>query len=426
MQMTRRGLLAASAAGMVLAACSRQSGGDLSTILDQLSTDYLREAPEYATSLGVDEARAGGPFRDRLSDASREGQRRVLQISENALATLQRLDRAALPAPDAVTYDVVVTALENNIAASRFEFGGGAQTPYVVTQLTGSYTGIPDFLASQHQVASREDADAYLSRLAAYARVLDQESARIPEEAGMGVIPPSFCISRRDAAGKEVGAIGQLRDFAAIAPGQNVLVTSFAQKLAQAEAIAESDRTDLTQRAERIVRDEVLPAYQRQIDALNGILPQATADAGAWKLPNGAELYATALRAYTTTSMQPDEMHQMGLDLIEQFTAEMDTILRSQGMTRGSVAERVQALSRRPDQIYPSTDAGRARLLADLNAQVEAGSVRRAGAGRTRDQAGAGLHRGWRTGRVLPGGRARWLAPRGLLHQPARSGQRMA
>ncbi len=372
MHMTRRAMLGASAAGLVLAACSRPATGDLNTILDQLSTDILREIPEFSTSLGVDETRAGGPFKDRLSDASREGQQRLRQIAENALASLQRIDRATLSAQDAVTHDVVVTALENNIASARFEFGGGAQAPYIVSQLSGNYTGIPDFLVSQHQVASREDADAYLSRLSAYARVLDQESVRIAEEAGMGVIPPNFCILRRDAEGKEVGAVGQLREFAAIAPAQNVLVNSFVQKLAQVEAIAEADRTTLAQRAETILRDEVLPAYQRQIEALNALMPRATADAGAWKLPNGAELYATALRAYTTTSMAPDEIHQMGLDLIEQFTGEMDTILRGQGMTRGSVAERVRALSARPDQIYRSDDAGRARLLADLNAQVEA------------------------------------------------------
>jgi uncharacterized protein (DUF885 family) len=48
----------------------------------------------------------------------------------------------------------------------------------------------------------------------------------------------------------------------------------------------------------------------------------------------------------------------------------MDAILRRQGMTRGSVAQRVQALSRRRDQLYPNTDAGRAQILADLNEQT--------------------------------------------------------
>jgi uncharacterized protein (DUF885 family) len=48
----------------------------------------------------------------------------------------------------------------------------------------------------------------------------------------------------------------------------------------------------------------------------------------------------------------------------------MDQILRGQGLTRGSVAERVQAISRRPDQLYPNTDAGREQILADLNTQT--------------------------------------------------------
>jgi uncharacterized protein (DUF885 family) len=148
-----------------------------------------------------------------------------------------------------------------------------------------------------------------------------------------------------------------------------VLVSAFQQRLAGVADISDADKATLVSQAESIVRDTVLPAYQRQIDAITQIRPQATSDAGVWKLPEGEALYAQALKAYTTTSMAPDEIHQMGLDLIAQLTSEMDTILRAQGMTRGSVAERIQALGRRPDQIYPSTDAGRTELLAALNAQ---------------------------------------------------------
>jgi uncharacterized protein (DUF885 family) len=377
MYMTRRALLGATTAGFILAACGRQaSAGDLNAVLDQLSIDFLREVPEFATSLSVPEEQAGGRYIDRLSDASKEGQLRLRRIGEAALAELQRIDRDRLDARDAVTYDVVVTALEDNVAAARFEYGNGAQAPYVVTQLTGAYTNIPDFMSSQHPVTNRDQADAYLTRLSQYARVLDQETARIGEDAAAGVIPPSFCLLRRTAAGEEVGAIGLLRKFAAIPVAENVLVTALQGKLAEVADIADADKTALTQRAEQIVRDEVLPAYQRQIDALNGLLPQSNADAGAWKLPNGAELYATALRAYTTTNMSPDEIHQMGLDLIVQFTSEMDAILRSQGMTRGSLNERIAALGRRPDQIFPSTDAGREQLLAMLNQQMAAITAR--------------------------------------------------
>ncbi|MEZ5960395.1 MAG: DUF885 family protein [Hyphomonadaceae bacterium] len=356
--------MSATAASVMLAACQpRASAGDLTTILDTLVTDILRESPEFATSLSVSEEQAGGRYIDRLGDYSRAGAERFLQIAQNAQTQLHALNRDSLEARDAVTYDVVMTALDDNIAAAAYKSGGGAQAPYTVTQLTGAYTFIPDFLASQHPVTNREQADAYLARLTAYGRGLDQESERIGQDASEGVIAPDFALD---------GALDQLRDFRGTNPAQTVLVTSFQQRLAEVADISDADKATLLSQAETIVRDTVLPAYQRQIDAITQIRPQATSDAGVWKLPNGEALYATALKAYTTTSMAPDEIHQMGLDLIAQLTAEIDTILRAQGMTRGSVAERVQALGRRPDQIYPSTDAGRERLLADLNAQVAA------------------------------------------------------
>jgi uncharacterized protein (DUF885 family) len=368
MEMSRRSLLSVTAAGVVLAACQpRASGGDLNAILDTLVTDILRESPEFATSLSVSEEQAGGRYIDRLGDYSRAGAERFLQIGTNAQTQLRALNRDSLDARDAVTYDVVMTALDDQIAAAQFKTGGGAQAPYTVTQLTGSYTFIPDFLASQHPVTNREQADAYLARLTAYGRGLDQESERLGQDAGDGVIPPDFAID---------GALRQLGGFRGTAPAQTVLVTSFQQRLAEIADIAAADKTALVTQAETIVRDTVLPAYQRQIDALTAIRPRATHDAGVWKLPNGEQLYATALKAYTTTSMAPDEIHQMGLDLISQLTSEMDTILRAQGMTRGTVAERVAALGRRPDQIYPSTAAGRERLLADLNAQMAAINAR--------------------------------------------------
>lgn len=361
MEMSRRSLLSVTAAGVVLAACSRPAAsGDLNSILDTLSTDFLRELPEFSTSLSISEEQAGGRYIDRLSDASRAGAERLLQISQNAVTQLEAINRDTLSAQDAVTRDVVLTALQDGVASSQYKTGGGAQAPYTVTQLTGAYTNIPDFLASQHPVTNREQADAYLARLTAYGRVLDQESERVGLDAGEGVIPPDFALD---------GALAQLRDFRGKAPAQTVLVSSFQQRLAEVADITDADKATLLSQAETIVRDTVLPAYQRQIDAITQIRPRATSDANVWKLPNGEALYATALKAYTTTSMAPDEIHQMGLDLIAQLTSEMDTILRAQGMTRGSVAERIQALGRRPDQIYPSTDAGRERLLADLNAQ---------------------------------------------------------
>ena len=379
MDISRRALLGATTASIVLAACTRTAASgdtELNALLDRISTEFLREAPEYATALAVSEEQAGGRYIDRLSDASKEAKARNLAAAERALADLRALNRDSLSAQGKVSFDVVSTALENNNAAARFAPGGGATGPYVLSQLTGAYTGLPDFLASQHPVTNRDQADAYLTRLSAYAHMLDQEIAVFNADVGAGVIPPNFCLSRRDAQGKEAGAIGQLRTFIAKGANENVLVSAFAGKLGEVEEISAADKTALAQRAEAIVRDEIYPAYQRQIDALNAVLPRATADAGIWKLPQGEEMYLAALTQNTTTSMTADDIHNMGLELLRELQAEMETIFRAQGMTRGTLVERYAALGRRPDQIYPKTEAGRTRLLADLNAQVAAITAR--------------------------------------------------
>jgi uncharacterized protein (DUF885 family) len=351
------------AAGVI--GCQRETaaGPDLATYLDQLATTILKESPEAATGLAVSEERAGGPFIDRLSDVSRTGIARYRTICQEAVTALQAYDEASLSPTDAVSRDVVMTALGNDADSLRFEFGGGANAPYAVNQISGAYTQIPDFLDSRHPVTTRVEADAYLTRLSGFARLLDQESTLIAEDAAKGVIAPSFCID---------GALSQLTAFAAKRPSDTVLVQSIARRIADVAEVPESERAGFATRAVTIVRDEVMPAYQRQIAALQAVRPQATDDAGVWKLPDGEAVYAAALKSQTTTTMTPDEIHEMGVSLVASIGSEMEAILQAQGLTRGTLAERVQAISRRPDQLYPNTDAGREQLLADLNAQTTA------------------------------------------------------
>jgi len=370
MQTTRRAALGAGAATIALAATGCQTTDQstaLTALLDRTCIDILRESPERCTSLGVSEEQAGGRYVDRMSDSSKAGKARGREIGQAVLDGLNSIRRDALPANEQVTFDVVRTSFENSMASSAFAPGGGATTPYAVTQLTGAYTQGPDFLDSRHPLTTRDEAEAYLSRLAGYATQLDQETAIIGEDAGAGVIPPDFALD---------GASNQLRQFAAMSPTHTVLVQSLVRRLPEVAEIPEADRAGFVTRAETIVRDQVLPAYQRQIEAIAAVRPQAVHDAGCWRLPNGEEMYAVALKQRTTSNMTPDEIHNLGLELIAQLQSQMDAILRAQGLTNGTVAQRVTQISRRPDQLYPNNDSGRAQLLADLNAQVAAITAR--------------------------------------------------
>ncbi len=331
--------------------------------LDVLTRAILRESPETATSLGLSEEQAGGRFNNRLSDYSASGLNRAAEIARTAVAALKAIPTGELSHQDGVSQRVVTTALGYSIEGTNFgygTYGNGAVQPYVVTQLGGAFTAVPDFLDSQHQINSVQSAADYLDRLKEFARVLDQETSRIETDAAGGVIPPDFVID---------GALKQLRDFAAKKPQDTVLVSSFVRR---AKEVTGLDHAGMNDQALVITRDMVLPAYRRQIAALEAIRPRAVHDAGVWRLPNGDALYRAALKAWNTTDLTPDEIHALGLKLIDQLTIEMDAILDARGLTKGSVAERIQKLSEDKSQIYPNTDAGKQLLLSDLNRQVQA------------------------------------------------------
>ncbi len=143
-----------------------------------------------------------------------------------------------------------------------------------------------------------------------------------------------------------------------------------------------------------------------------------------WRVPHGEELYVDALTNATTTAMTPAEIHQMGLDQVKDISAQLDSILKANGLTNGSVGERLTALNQRPDQLYADSDAGRADLIRSLNAGIADMKGRLPRYFNAPPDAPLEIRRvpvgnpGRRFQRLLSARRARWLAARHLFHQP--------
>jgi uncharacterized protein (DUF885 family) len=117
--------------------------------------------------------------------------------------------------------------------------------------------------------------------------------------------------------------------------------------------------------------DKVVPSLSRQIALMESLLPKATHDAGVWKLPDGEAYYAASLAYQTTSNMTPDEVHRLGVDVTKELHARADVLFRKIGYTKGGVGARYDALYKSKKGVYPNTDAGKARLVADLNKLVE-------------------------------------------------------
>lgn len=368
MTTSRRDFIMGTGAALAVAslpAGAADSGGDaraqemLAELAEQLLVDY----PESATSLGIDTG-ARATLKAKLTDRSAAGQEAIAKRVAERLARLKSLDLSNVSEATRIDVDVMRTAHE--FAAEGFEFPYGdvallnlnwswRNAPYVVAQNTGAFLEIPSLLDEMHTIATSADADAYLARLEAYAGQLDGETERLKSAAAQNVIAPDFLLDK---------TLAQLE----IARGDDVadwpLVASLAKR-------TEKIQGGYAAKAKKIASGKIAPALERQIAELEAHRRRATNDAGVWKLPQGEAYYAWTLKAATTTYMTPEEIHDMGREELRALQSEMDAILKREGLTHGSVGERMTALGRQKRFQFPDSDEGRAQLMRYLHERVD-------------------------------------------------------
>ncbi len=368
--MDRRSFLASASAASVFAlipdALRAQTGGagagantatnpadaQLNSLFDKVFAQTLQRSPELATSLGMDKG-ANAALKHRLTDQSAAGKASARAELKQAIAAIRAVDPAPLSTRSKLDREVILYSLESRATPyDRFKLDG-VQRPFTIFQQGGSYFSTPDFLNSSHTINNAADCEAYLDRLGAFAKRLDQDTANQKEEASRGYLAPDFSLDLT------LGQMAKLR-------GQPAADSGLAQSVAK-RAAAKNIGGDWQARAAKIVEGEIYPALDRQIALIKALRPKARSSAGIWDVPQGDAIYAAALEQATTTKYSPAEVHQMGLDQVAEITAQLDTILRKQGLTRGNVGARLNELNVRPEQVYPDTAEGRAALIKGLN-----------------------------------------------------------
>jgi len=327
-------------------------------VLDDTARNLLQLFPESATSLGVDRG-TDARLRRRLSDRSAAGQRAIAARLRRDLAKIEAIDPKPLSHSVKTSIEVVRSAYATSLEGFALPYGditvgGWRNTPYVVIQNEGAYLDVPRFLDSDHPIDSPRDAEAYLERLRQYPLQLDGELERVRAARDMGLIPPAFLLDK---------TLAQLKLSAKSASEGGVLVDSLLRRTQGMRGQWERD-------ARAIVTGEVIPALNRQINEIEAARKSATDDAGMWARPHGEQFYRWALKASTTTSMTPDEVHALGFEELERLHSQMDVIMRGLGFNSGSVGERMQAIAKDPRYQFAEGDAGRAEIMAFIDARL--------------------------------------------------------
>jgi uncharacterized protein (DUF885 family) len=325
----------------------------LNNYVNKITLQLTLDSPQILTQLGFIDNTPFDFHSGKLDDQTKAHEDEVLARLRKARAGLDRYGPAGLEGQELITWKTTAWFLDDLIRQGEFEHSG-----YRVNQISGVTVNTPQFLTDAHVIKNERSVERYLSRLTEFGRILRETHVRVEEDRAAGVIPPDFVIDQ---------SLVGMRAFIADGATKNPLVTTLPAKLEKIESLTPAQRQALVERAGQIVAREVIPGYEAMIALFESMRPQASHDAGIWRIPAGDKIYEAALQSNTTTTMSAEEIHALGVAEVERIELEMTQILDAQSVPGATLAERIQALNVDPAQNFPDTDAGRAEMIAYLH-----------------------------------------------------------
>ncbi len=316
--------------------------------------EWMRRQPSASTGSRYFEGALQDQMDRQLTPESARFDKETVALARTGLARLAAFDRDEMSPTDRMSADLMQWQLQGIIDGERF-----SDTQYPLQQFGGANVGLPNLMTVIHPLRNARDADNYLARLRLFDQRMGEAAQEARNQAAKGILPPRFILQ---------ATIAQMRQFIAPAPAANPLVTTLAAKLGDVDEVAPARRQALVDEATSIVGSSVYPAWRAAIAVLESQVPRSTDDAGLWRFGNGREAYAHRLRQATSTDLDAGQIHAIGLREVARIEAEMDAILRSIGRSKGSVKARVEQL--KAVLAYPETDAGRARIMADIDTMI--------------------------------------------------------
>ena len=343
---------------------SAQAEPSFNALLDAQTVAAINADPELRTMLGLS-GDGLEPLSSQLTDVSlqrREVNRRFL--SDN-LAILKHWNGTPLDPQQRLSDGLARWFYQSQLDLMAVPWSAAwvpmSGSTYAVDQLFSPAVNLPQFMDNQHVVTDEASALSYIARLQALGNKLDQIRANLDMQAGQGVVPPEVALQ---------GAADQFIALLAPAPKDSLWVNSLRRKLDKMSALPVPRREQLIAQATEAVRSSVNPGYQQLLADVQALQARHLGNKGVWALPQGKAYYDAALRWYTSTDLDADAIHQIGLDEVARLDKQMDARLIELGLRDGSVAERVQKMREDPRYRYADSDAGREQLLGDVRQRL--------------------------------------------------------
>ena len=274
---------------------------DVDALSERFWEALLQLNPVTATVYGDER------FADRLDDPGPEGRARVRALMERTIAEVDAISPEGLSTEDRITRDVLRVVAELGIE----EDDQHIHQLRVVDQMSGPQQTLPQ-LTSFQAADTPERLEAFLARVHGYREYMAATTQILREGIASGLTAPRIVAER---------TIAQVERMLEV-PIESAIVPSMVN------VASEADR----ERVREAVRDVAYPADAAFLEVLKGEYLHATREEpGLWSAPNGEALYRTAIRSWTTLELDPEAVHQIGLEELDQIDEERRRIARAAG-----------------------------------------------------------------------------------------------
>lgn len=285
------------------------ANADLKSLVDAYWADTLKEAPIFASSLGVDTyAREVGDYSLAASD-------RRAATAAAFLSKLNAIPQDQLDAASKVEAGILARSLNSTIEGNRF--GQRAINFTTYSSWHQNFAG----MANNLPFRTRADYESYNARLAQYAKMNDQ----------------NIDVANVAIRGKYTQPCETLEGFEATITGLMAADPKAARHFSpytrpKPESLTAAEFDALAAEAAKTIETVVYPALRKQLDwYVKSYKPACAKAPGISAQPGGAAYYNFRIREETTTNLTADQIHNIGLSEVARIRAEMVEVAKKAG-----------------------------------------------------------------------------------------------
>lgn len=294
----------------------------LESFYDELFVRLMNEDPQYIDYLG-DLTAYGVEFqKNQLTSCSEEQALYMLAFYDAALEKLSTFD----------VEDVQTKNLEWFLNIEKQGLWYRRQS-FFLSSIIGEHRDLHSLLLDKHLIETKKDAEDWIQRVILSQSMMAEWIERYNSEVEQGYLMNPYVLSE---------SIAQIRSYYKPKAEYTDIFISFKEKI-NALALSDEEKEQLISEAEVAINDYYLPGFESVKKALGATRSASTDVSGVWSLPDGENYYQFALKKHTTTTMTPEDIHQLGLKEVERIQAEMQQAFDDLGY-EGTLKENLDQL----------------------------------------------------------------------------------